>query len=316
MTVSTTTAFSLNKRTLIETALSMAGVRRSDNGVSADDYNHAETLLAGLLSHWQAQGLNQHQSDMVTLVLEPNVFEYKLGTTAHCTETLYETTLAADAISGATTITVVDAAGFAVNSVVGVFTGTAWHWTTITVVASNSVTLAAALPVAVNNNAAVYSYAAKIPRPLRVKSAYRKELTGTNPCLTIEDREAFFQHNENATHGATVQVFYEPTRDVAGKFYVFPMPSSNSPSKLLLHVQRPAFLPQANADTLDIPQDWYLATLYNLAAHCVIHWNKSNKNADDIRMKAAELYDEMRSADTELDTHITFNPPMVNGLYY
>lgn len=304
MTVSNNTLLSKSKHDIISHAMTIAGVKKRSVALAPEDYSIASTQLEAMLAHWQAMGLNQHLSTIVTLILEPSTQEYLLGATAHCSEKVYQTTLTAAAVAGATVITVASVSGVAVNNTIGVWLGQAWQWTTIAGVSGLNITLSTALTSNVDNGVAVYHYVKKIERPLRVKDAYR-QLSGCNVPINILSRDEFYSLNTTAK-GDVISVYYNPNRDVYGSLYTYPVASVATPQTLLLHVQRPAYLPQANSDTLDLPQEWMLAVYYNLAAECGVAWGVSGDNMVRIENKAAEYYNQIRAFDREQDAILTY----------
>lgn len=309
MTVSTVTVSQFSKRKLIYQAATIAGVKRRGQALDSEDYEVAEIQLEAILTHWQAQGLNQSLSQMATLILEPNKKEYLLGTTAHCSETVYKYTTNGAKVTGNTTITLNSVDGLSVNDVAGIWLGTSWQWTTISSISSLDVTLSDSLTADLASGSKVWFYTSKIARPLRVKDAYRDQ-QNVNVILNIKSRNEYF-NLDLGSNGETVYVFYEPGRETQGKFYIWPLPPLNEPKSLLLHVQRPAFIPQANGDTLDLPQEWTMAVIYNLAEQCGLSWGVTGQNMQTISQKARDYYRQIRAFDREQDAILTLNPSQI-----
>jgi hypothetical protein len=308
MTVSTITDARLSMLTLINQAMTIAGIKKRSLELDSEDYFTAKIQLEAMLSHWQAQGLNLHLSSMVTLILEPNKAEYLLGSTAHCAETVYKQKLTSAALLGATVIAVDSVVGLSNSDNIGVWLGSGWHWTTIASISGLNITLTVALPSAAANAADVYVYTNKILRPLRIKDAFRTDFN-SNVELTILSRQEYYNMDINS-YGQVVQIYYEPKRENVGHLHTWPKPPLNAPSTLLLHIQRPAYIPQVNGDTLDLPQEWMLAVIYNLAQHCGVAWGVNGENMSRIEQMAQQYYRQIKAFDREQDAIVTLKPKL------
>ena len=308
MTVSSVINANLTTIKIINQAMTIAGIKKRSLDLDSEDYVTAKIQLEAMLAHWQAQGLNQHLSSMVTLVLEPNKAEYLLGSTAHCTETLYQQKLTSAAVATTSVISVDSTTGLTIGDNIGVWLGTGWHWTTINNISSLDISLTTALPSDASNGAAVYVYTNKIARPLRVKEGYRIE-SNSNVELCILSRQEYYGM-DISSYGATVQIYYDPKRENVGHLHIWPQPQLYAPTTLLLHVQRPAFIPQVNGDTLDLPQEWMMAVIYNLALQCGVAWGVSGETMARIEVMANTYYRQIRAFDREQDTVLTFKPKL------
>lgn len=100
------------------------------------------------------------------------------------------------------------------------------------------------------------------PRPLRVLEARRRSTAGTEIPVNVVSRQEYKDLPVKSTPGPPVLVYYDPQIN-NGVLYVWPIGDTGTPT-LVLTVQRPLEDFDAEGDTPDLPQEWYLPAVYTL----------------------------------------------------
>ena len=102
-------------------------------------------------------------------------------------------------------------------------------------------------------------------RPTEIVTAWRRDTSNIDRELTrISIQEYDRLPNKNTSNGAVIQYAYEPTRSNA-KIYVWP-PESTANCSIRMRVVLPIEDTDAVSDDVDIPQEWFLALKWSLAA--------------------------------------------------
>ncbi len=115
-------------------------------------------------------------------------------------------------------------------------------------------------------------------RPLRLMDgSFVRFTAGPKPIdtnLEIFNRQKYLQITEKEDTGSATGIYYFPGIDQGsstnpgtgfGTLYLF-MPSSVSAGTLFLNVQRPIYDMSSESDSFDLPQEWFRALKYMLAA--------------------------------------------------
>lgn len=139
-----------------------------------------------------------------------------------------------------------------------------------------------------------------IQRPQTVMQAWLHNTSAnTDPIpLQIIDRETYNRFTSKATTGTPIAVFYDRQYDLPGansgasakgKLYVYPTPDSTIASTYSMSIvyTRPIQDFSATSDSLDFPQEWYLALTWKLAdLLCpsfgvpVMYWDRIGSRAE------------------------------------
>ena len=140
------------------------------------------------------------------------------------------------------------------------------QWSNIvTVDSTTQVTINDALTDAAAISNTVFSYTTKLVRPLKVIDGRSKRTTGNSELNLLEmNRQEYFQMNDKTTQSSINNYYYSPQLN-SGILYVWPT-SDNVNQYVKLTFIRPIDIVVNNADAVDIPSEWALALVYNLAA--------------------------------------------------
>jgi hypothetical protein len=314
MATSGSTLFSRNRDQLITDALLLAGVIDEDETPSSSLMDKSAVALNSMVKHWQGTGLYIWVMSEATLFLQSSQSRYTLGTgsTDHAASTFTETELSADAISGATTITVDSITGIAASDQIGIQVddGTI-HWTTVSGAPSGStVTLATGLDDTASEGALVLAYTSNIVRPLEIVSARRYNfISGVDTPIAIEGREEYFDLPTKTGSGTPNVLYYDRRGGANATGYLYFWQPQGTPTDAIKFTwKRPIESFTTAADDADFPQEWFETLTYNLAARLCVSYGYTQRLAL-IAPLAKQNLDEMRWNERELET-IEFRPAM------
>lgn len=275
MTSSGTSSFTQTRDSLIRRSLRLIGAISAGETPAADMVQDAALALNAMVKHWDASGIHLWTEVEGTLWLTEGQVQYGLGGGSLDHATLWgtwtQTTLAASATNGSTSLTLTSASGFASGFYVGVVLDTGnLFWTTESGAPSGvTVTLSSGITDSATAGALVYTYQTQVERPLRVPAARRlanaaqpanQIETPMNPMLSRLDYRSL---PNKFTPGVPTQAFYDPQLGT-GQFYIWPAPQdSSSLINFTFYRQIQDFDTAAN--TPDLPQEWLQALAFNLA---------------------------------------------------
>jgi hypothetical protein len=272
MTTSGTATFSYNRDQIIKMAYRKLGVINASETPSAQMIQDGSDALNLWVKALNATGLHIWTETEATLFLQPGQNTYTLGTgsTDHATETYTATTLSAAAASSAVSISVTSATGFATAYNVGVVLDSgSIFWTTQNGAASGiSIPLASGLTGAASSGNAVYVYQTNIIRPLRVVSCRRYNFASALD-TTMGDMMSRLDYRNmpnKTTSGVPTRAFYDPRggANTQGTLAIWPQPA-DATNALKMTWWRPVQDFTSAATTPDLPQEWGLTLVWNLA---------------------------------------------------
>ncbi|MDE2101696.1 MAG: hypothetical protein KGL39_30905 [Patescibacteria group bacterium] len=310
MTTSGTATFNLNTNQIVTTALRKVGAiaagETPDNQTTQDCTDQLNMLVKAL----NATGLHIWTETEATLFLQPSQTSYTLGgsTTDHATESFTATTLSAAAASGATSIGVVSATGFAATYNVGIVLDSgSIFWTTESGAPSGTtITLALALTGAAASGNAVYVYQTNIIRPLRVVSGRRFAFSGSLDTQMMALSRIDYRNLPNKTNtGVVTQYFYDPRggANTQGIFYVWPAPADVS-SCVKFTWWRPVQDFVAAGNTPDLPNEWIDALVWNLAYKMAPEYDCPPQRYAMLKDNAATSLDLVMGWDREPESYL------------
>lgn len=309
MTTSASIDFSLNRDQIIGSAFRKVGAFASGETPDAQSVSDASIALNALVKHWETSGLHLWTEAEGTLFLQPDQFSYGLGggSTDHASlaSGVTKTTLSANAINGAGTLTLTSVTGFTDDYYVGVVLDDgSLFWTFQSGAAAGSViTLDAVLTDSAASGNLVFTYSTQIERPLRVVAARKVAWNATaasqietpmNPMLARLDYRAL--PNKAAT-GTPTQIFYDPQLGT-GVANIWPCPS-NSLVGVNFTFYRTVQDFDIAADTSDLPVEWLRTLIWNLALDIAVEYDCPPQRYKMIEERAAQSLDEVRGWDRE-----------------
>jgi hypothetical protein len=273
MATSGSVDFSISRDNVITDALLLLGQLTAGEPVSTEETTIAARRLNAMVKRWQAKGIKLWKVAEAVVFLEASKAVYEIGGVSPADRAAYrrvedvaiKTELAADALSGATTISVDSISGIANLDKIGIVqnTGTV-RWTTVSGAPSgSSVVLAAGLTANAATDNHVYAFTTNLPRPLQVVEAQLRNADEIDIPVQIISRQEYQDLPNKSSTGVVTQIYYNPQRD---KGYLYTWPVSDTANSRLIFT---AYLPledfDAAGDTPDFPQEWYDPLAFNLA---------------------------------------------------
>lgn len=309
MATSGTSAFNATRNEVIRQAALQVNAIGAGVTMGAQMLSDFDFMLNAMVKTWQAEGLHVWTTTEGTLFPVAGQTRYGAGTgaTDHITQTYYETSTSADEASGQTIISVTSTANMTVADNIGIVLddGTL-HWTTIVSKTSATVTITVALTDTVASGNAVFNYTSKIARPLKVVDARRYNIDGaTDTPMIVASRNEYQNLPQKTAAGMPVHLFYDPQLTI-GYFHLWQVPSTTTDLvKFTWH--RPIQDFNTAADNPDLPNEWLLTMVYNLAQIMMPQYPVSAQKANQINSLAAQFLDTMRGFDRESES-IFFQP--------
>lgn len=306
--------YAVTRNDIINRALRKIGQLAEGETASAQQINDGADDLESMAKHWQTAGLHLWKYEEMVLFLVLGQKSYDLGPTTTenwVRETdLVETTLTADAVISATTITVDSITGIANADFIGVSVDDATiHWTTVNGAPSGStVTLTTGLDVAATSGNKVYAYTSKAVRPLGI-TQIRTQIDD-NSEITHEalSRDEYFGLANKAATGSAIQFYYNPRLD-NGRLY--PWPTSDDEREFLnvtSQIQIEDF--DGSGNNPDLPIEWADPLVWNLAKRLLSEYGVIDPTTVQLVLgMAQETYEAAEDFDSE-DTSLTFMPDM------
>ena len=289
--------FSATRDDIITESLELLGVLGEGEAANTDQLTSCARSLNMLVKTWQAEGLNLFAMQQAYLFLEVDTSSYLLPG-AHWTTSFSETTLAADAALGASTITVASAANISDADFIGIYQDGTMLWTTVNGAPAGAVvTLTDVLTAAASSGAVVYSYTTAATRPMALLEAVVHQFNSTDLPIEIVSRQEYHYQPLKTTDGRVVEIYYDP-QVAAGRLYVWP--ESDDPRNYLkINVQRTLDDLDDAADDVDFPQEWFLPLAYNLAMALIPKYGTDKQRAAQIGSLATHWYDMALGFDRE-----------------
>jgi len=313
MTTSGTYTFSRNRDQLIASALRKCSAIESGETPGSDMISDASEALNAMVKHWQASGIHiwTTQEAILFPAVSRNLYYVGSTTTDRVAGPYAQTSLSADAASGASTITVDSIVGIATTYTIGVLLddGTV-QWTTVNGAPSGStVTLTATLTGAASDGNSVFAYQALLVRPLKILTARRHNLTSKIDVDLMEMDRAEYQAMPNKTDESTVNSFFYDRRGGAnalGAINLWPTPADLTDA-IKMTVARPIQDFTVAGDDCDLPQEWIRTIEWNLADEIADEYDVPEPKRTRIERRAAEYLAEVNWWEKEL-TAISFVP--------
>lgn len=141
------------------------------------------------------------------------------------------------------------------------------------------------------------------PKPMRITNVRRKQTVGgyETPMTEWSRQEYLDQPNKTSSPSTPVNFYYDPQRDT-GTLYFWPAPSAAvaTQATAIADVLRPMFLFDTSADTVDMPQEWQEAFVYNLAKRMKLKYPVNDARISaEIDNMADTLFADLKGWDNE-----------------
>lgn len=322
MTTSGTSTFNYNRDQIIRRSLRQVGAIAAGETPDAQAVTDAADALNAMIKEWDALGIHLWTEAEGVLFLQPGQSQYAVGagSTDHATQTnppnYVTTTLSANAIAGATSVSVSSISNILAGDNIGIAT-TAGNvfWTTVNGAPTGSnINLASPLTSAATALSNVYDYTTPILRPLRVAAA-RRFYTGNSietPMIKMS-RLDFRDLPNKVNTGIPTQFFYDPLGGAVtlGYIYVWPTPvDATNLMKFTWFRQIQDFNTASN--TPDLPQEWVNCITWNLSLEIGPEYDVPPERYEMIKERAAVSLDRVMGWDRE-DSAVYFGVQLDEG---
>jgi hypothetical protein len=268
MGLSGVTTITYTRDQLITDAFLEMGVIGESETPSNDMITRATRTLNAMMKEWVARGVGLWLNQRFTMALAYQTESYLIGPSGwHCTTSMTETALSADAASAATSISVDSITGISNGDYIGIqLDGGTMQWTTVNGApdpAGPSVTLTNALTGAASEDAVVFAYTTKVNRPLGVVNLNVRDVNGNEIELFRLSREEYMALPLKSSLGKVVNYYYDPQLTNA-RLFVWPTCQTVS-DRLVGTFKMPIQIFVNATDNPEFPEEYYSALKFGLS---------------------------------------------------
>ncbi len=304
MTTSGSSAYNPTRDDMIRRSLRILGAIQSGETPGAQEISDASDALNAWVKEQETSGLHLWAETEGIAFMQPSQYNYGLGGGALDNITLVtglaSTTLSVAAATAATTISLTSLVGLSQNFFIGIMLSTnQLFWTTVSApVTTNPITIAVALPSAVNAGALVYAYATPIQRPLQIINGRRFQLNSQIETPMIRRSRLDYREQPDKTNtGVITEYFYDPQL-VTGQLWFWPNPVDSTNALKFTWMRTLQDFLVAN-NTADFPQEWVNAIVWCLAADLIPEYDVAPARQEFIIKRALLALDAVRGWDKE-----------------
>ncbi len=303
MTISNTYVFNDFRDAVIKDALILVGAASQEETIQASDLQITARFLNRLLKYWSTRGLHLWRREEAFLIPQNGQYKYTLGSGSDVAVSSYvNTTLNANAILGATVLTIVSNTGFVNGNTILIELNTnSLQSTTIISSTTTTVTVAAPLTAAATSGGVIYVYdtANIIPHPLKLLSM-RRRTSGTDlidvPMTQLTYDSYFNLPFKNGNSSFPTQWMCDSARSTCD-IYLWQAPNDVAIIFPFTYEITLADVSAAN-QTCDCPQEWLMALVYQLAVSIALVYGKAAL-LPTIKALADEYFNEALNWDSE-----------------
>lgn len=308
MATSGTYDFTINRDDIIREASDIVGSYSNNEALPAYEVTGCARKLNLIVKAWMAQGIHLWTLDNATLFLDIGTPSYLLGPTgANCTNNYVHTTLNTGSLSGATTLDVVSATGMSIDDYIGIVLDSGdLFWTTISALGS-PITITDALPGDASATNVVFAYTTKIQRPLRIHSAYWRDINNNDIPLRVMSQLDYDELSVKFNTGKPIQLYYDPKLN-EGVLSVWP--TGDIPTDVIrFRYERPLQDFDILTNNPDFPIEWGDALIYALAVRMAPTWGLTLPERQLLKAEADEKLENALGFDRE-NTGIFMQPDL------
>jgi hypothetical protein len=283
---------------IAEEALDILQLGEDGETLDGDMVERCRKTANFMLKAWAGQGIHLWTQTEGTLFLIPGQSVYDFAT-SNIANVWNETTLSADEALGQATLSCTSTENIAVDDVVGVLLdANELFWSSVSSTSATTITINDALPSAASSGAQVRSYAPASFIPVnRITDVRRRESNNYEIPINFESREDYFNLPDKTSRGEPVQSYFS-RQETSGKLYIWPPPST-AKTAINFTYERPMQIINIVSETVDIPEYWYEALIYNLASRLIPKFGSTVARAQIVDMKAREALDLALEFDSE-----------------
>ncbi len=234
MTTSGSSDYSTNRNGIIQEAYELGGIVRTGQALTGAQLAKGSRVLNAMVKAWMASGIHIWTVSEAVLIPQASQIAYDLGTSSTDHATLasdyVETALAADAASGATSVTVDDDDGIADNDKLAIVLddGTVQFTQVNGTPSANVVSFDNAMTDSAGSGAKIMAYTNALVRPIKIVAVRRKNLSsGYVTNLTRLERLDYQALANKDSEGLPSQYFYDPALAL-GRLFIYQRETSIS----------------------------------------------------------------------------------------
>ena len=300
---------SVSRDNILYDALNIAGATGPDDTPAATWVTHAARQLNNIYKSWEGYGVGLWARKTGYILPVSGTNQALMGPSGGAITNSYtQTTLSADAASGAASVVVTSATGISASDYIGIeLTDSTMYWTTVSgAPAGTTVTLGAVLTGAASSGGYVYIYTTKSPRAIHLLNAWVHDQTADNDTpLEVVPKAIYDDLGYKASSGSANQLTYDPQL-TNGVFYFYPR-FSNGREVIGISYQRPFEDFDVSADTPDAPQNWYDALTMALAVRLAPVYGMPASDRQILRQEAKDALQMALDSEPE-DGSLTIIP--------
>jgi hypothetical protein len=317
LTTSGTANYSASVVTLLNASLRIAQIIGAEETATGDQLQNGMDAFSAMIKGWQASGIHVWCEEECILFPQPMQPLYQLGPASADNACLFndltQTTVTVQANTGASAITVANAAPILSGDTIGIqVSSNVNFWTTVNgAPVGNVVTLSATLPAAAPSGSIVFDYTLPLIRPLRVMGGRRYIYSsGIDTPMQMWARLDYQNQPNKYSPGTITAFFYDPqTAGLSGGAYtaqnallsLWPNPSDNF-NGFRFTAQRPIQDNANLANLPDFPVEWNAALKWNLAAEIGPEYGTPTEQMQVIGVQAKRWYDMASGWDRESES--------------
>ena len=271
MALSDSTDYSLDRNSIIDSALELVGAKEEDLTPSSSEVAKASKWLNLMIKSWHKHGTTLSVRTTGTIFLEKDKESYTLGSGTHAARGDVTTSALTAAAAGGTNTLLFDTTGgtMANGDIVGiVLDDDTIEWDTVLSFNDTGVTINGTIASAAASAAIVYFYTNIAHRPVRLQKVVLRNTSGNDIPLTVMSQDEYMELNDKDMSSNPSQYFYDPQLG-SGVLYPWPVIDTNG-SKLIYKYTKPFDDLDASTDNVEFESDWELAIIYNLAEHLMV----------------------------------------------
>ncbi len=312
--------WALTRNDIINSALRKIGEYDSTEAATSDEIDSASMALNALIKEWSGQGVGLWLRQVTYLMLNRGIHTYQLGSSGGVTGVLdnfhflsegqiKENTIKSDETASEVVISIDDttwdnylSSGIAkpTSGNIGIrLDDLSIHWSTISAVGADTITINDALPSAASAGNKVYTYINRAPRPRGIVSAYRRSTSGYDSEVRLIGRIEYEQLSTKSSSGPPTAIHYEPnlasysSGDYNAVLRVWPAKNPKDHDKLVMVTEHYPDDMDSSADNPQFPSEWSNALIWNLALELSFEYTVDTLTRREIKSMAREKKDTL-----------------------
>ncbi len=313
MSVSNNFNFSLTRNDIIYEAYRLASIIDPVETLSSTEITNASQSLNIIMKNLMSRGLRLWSYESAVLIPTIGQSEYTLSESGDrfiLKSDFVKTTLSVAIASGNTSFTVASGTGIAISDTIGVLNSSnVFVWRTVSNVVGNVITVSSAFTSAFTVDSKVYSYTARITKPLSISDATVQYDTNSEIGISKMSMNEYQALSYKAMAGNPTQFYYQPKID-EGRLFLYPQ-SENESQYINLVIERPFDDLDSSTDTIPSPNEFYDIIIYSLAQRLAMQ-NGFYSKSSILGVEVERLYSLQRLHDFE---DASINVGFSNGMF-